>query len=53
MCDVGDSLASSPGSLLKNGGRREPGNIRRKSCRLLAPCSGGINQIAVQNHVYT
>ena len=29
-------LASSPGSLLKNGGRREPGNIRGKSCRLPA-----------------
>ena len=25
-------LASFPGSLLKNGGRREPGNIREKSC---------------------
>ena len=29
-------LASSPGSFLKNGGRRELGNIREKSCRLLA-----------------
>ena len=47
------SLASSPGSLLKNGGRREPGNIRGKSCRLPAPCSGGTNQIAERNHVYT
>ena len=46
-------LASSPGSLLIIGGRREPGNIRRKSCRLLAPCSGGTNQIAERNHVYT
>ena len=30
----------------KRGGRREPGNIRGKSCRLPAPCSGGTNQIA-------
>ena len=28
--------SSSPGSLLKNVGRREPGNIREKSCRLPA-----------------
>ena len=39
-------LALSPGSLLKNGGRREPGNIWGKSYRLLPPCSGGTNQIA-------
>ena len=45
-------LASSPGSLLKNGGRREPGNICRKSCQLPVPGSGGTNQIAEQNHVY-
>ena len=32
----GHTLASSPGSLLKNRGRREPGNIRGKSCRLPA-----------------
>ena len=32
-------LASSPGSLLKTGGR-EPGNIRGKSCQLPPPCSG-------------
>jgi len=32
LCD-GCKLASSLGSLLKNGGRREPGNIREKSCR--------------------
>ena len=38
-------LASSPGSLLKNGRRRKPGNIRGKICRLLAPWSGGTNQI--------
>ena len=31
---------------LQNEGRREPGNILRKSCRLLAPCCGGTNQIA-------
>ena len=46
------SLASSPGSLLKNGRggeRREPGNIRGKSCWHLAPCSGGTNQIAERN----
>ena len=49
----GEGVASSPGSLLKNGGRREPGNIRGKSCRLPAPCSGGTNQIAERNHVYT
>ena len=30
----------------QNEGRREPGNICRKSCRLLAPCCGGTNQIA-------
>ena len=36
-----------------NGGRREPGNICRKSCRLPAPCSGGTNQITEWNHVYT
>ena len=29
-------IASSPGSFLKNGGRREPGNICEKSCRLPA-----------------
>ena len=45
-------LASSPGCLLKNGGRREPGNICGRSCRLPAPCSGGTNQIAEQNHMY-
>ena len=45
-------LASFPGSLLKNGGRREPGNIHG-SCRLPPPCSGGTNQIAERNHVYT
>ena len=47
------TLVTSPGSLLKNGGRREPGNIRRKSCRLLPPCSGSTNQIAERNHMYT
>ena len=35
----------------KNGGRREPGNIGVKSCRLPVPVSGGTNQIAEQNHV--
>ena len=34
-------------------GRREPGNIRGESCRLPPPCSGGTNQIAERNHVYT
>ena len=37
----GREVASVPGSLLKTGGRREPGNIREKSCRLPArhhPC---------------
>ena len=29
-------LASSPGSLLNNGGKREPGNIHKKCCRLSA-----------------
>ena len=29
-------VALSPGSLLKNGVRREPDNIRKKSCRLPA-----------------
>ena len=38
------NLASSPGFLLKNGGRREPGNIRGKSCRLPPPWSGGTNR---------
>ena len=33
-----DKVASSPGSLLKNGGRREPGNIRGKSCRYQSDC---------------
>ena len=46
-------VASSPGSLLKSRGRREPGNIRGKSCRLPAPCSGGTNQIAERNQVHT
>ena len=46
-------LALSSGSLLKNGGRREPGNIWGKSCRLLPPCSGSTNQIAEWNHMYT
>ena len=45
-------LALSSGSLLKNGGRREPGNIWGKSCPFPPPCSGGTNQIAEQNHVY-
>ena len=44
---------SSSGSLLKNRGMGEPGNIRGKSCRLLLPCCGGTNQIAERNHVYT
>ena len=42
----------SLGSLLKNGGRREPGNIHGKNCRLPPPCSCGTNQIAEQNNVY-
>ena len=33
----------------KNGGRREPGNIHEKSCRLPVPGSGGANQIAPQS----
>ena len=44
------ALALFPGSLLKKQRRREPGNIRGKSCRLQAPCSGGTNQIVEQNH---
>ena len=36
LCRARTGVASSPGSLLKNGRRREPGNIREKSCRLLA-----------------
>ena len=40
-------------SLLRNGGKRESGNIRRKICRLSAPGSGSTNQIAERNHVYT
>ena len=47
------NLASSPGSLLKNRGKREPGNIRGNSCRLPAPCSSSTNQIAERNHRYT
>ena len=37
----------------KKRGRKEPGNIHRKSCRLPLPCSGGTNQIAERNHMYT
>ena len=48
----GFTVASSPGSLLKNGGRREPGNIRGRSCQLLVPCCGCTNQIAEQNYMY-
>ena len=35
--------------------QKEPGSIREKSCRLRIPatCSGGTNQIAERNHVYT
>ena len=34
-------------------GGREPGNICGKSCQLPLPCSGGTNQIAARNHMYT
>ena len=46
-------LALFPGILLKNGGRREPGNICGKRCWLPAPGSGSTTQIAEQNHKYT
>ena len=46
-------LASFPGILLKNWGRREPGNICGKTCWLPAPGSGSTTQIAERNHKYT
>ena len=46
-------LALFPSILLKNGGRREPGNICGKRCWLPAPGSGSTTQIAEQNHKYT
>jgi len=39
-------LARASPPTTPNGRRREPGNIRVKSCRLPAPESGGTNQIA-------
>ena len=45
-------LASFPGSLIKNGERREPGKICGKSCQLSAHGSGGTNQIAERNYKY-
>ena len=45
-------VALSPGSLLKNWGRREPGNIRGKSCRLPVPWSAGTNVIVTRKWTY-
>ena len=42
LLDASMAVALSPGSLLKNGGRREPGNICKKSCRLLAHHLSGL-----------
>ena len=42
----------APGPLLKNRGRRKPGNIHRRGCWFQAPGSSGTNQIAEQNHLY-
>ena len=46
-------LASFPGSLLKTGGRREPGNIHGKGCELPAPDSGGTNDCIMKLRIYT
>ena len=49
QCVPGLSLGGGKLSSKTGGGRREPGNIRWKRCRLLAPSSGGTNQIAVHS----